>query len=138
MVSQYSLYASIGGETAVAELVCEFYRVMDTSPEAAGIRAMHPQDLFGSIDKLSKFLCGFLGGPALYAENYGSPALRARHRPFNIGADERDQWLWCMQSAIDTTVTDQLLADQLMVSFGKMADHLRNSEDGSDVGVSDQ
>ena len=62
-------------------------------PEAAGIRAMHPEDLQGSRDKLFMFLSGWLGGPDLFVEKFGHPRLRGRHMPFAIGTSERDQWV---------------------------------------------
>src|SRR2546423_1092878 len=91
-----SLYETVGGEQAVRRLVDRFYDLMDTLPEAAGIRALHPPALIGSREKLFLFLTGWMGGPPLYIERHGHPRLRARHLPFPIGEAERDQWLMCM------------------------------------------
>ena len=88
----------IGGEDAVRRLVDRFYDVMDTAPEAAGIRALHPPTLDLSREKLFLFLTGWMGGPPLYVERYGHPMLRARHLPFPIGEEERalgsGAWTW--------------------------------------------
>lgn len=94
-------YAVLGGERPLRRVVERFYELMDTVPEYYGIRKLHPESLAGSTDKLFWFLSGWLGGPALYMEKIGHPMLRARHLPFAIGKDERDQWLACMRQALD-------------------------------------
>src|SRR5690606_27066338 len=64
-------YQSAGGYDGIKQLVDDFYAAMDTLPEAAHIRAMHPDDLATAADKLTRFLCGWLGGPRLFSEKYG-------------------------------------------------------------------
>lgn len=121
-----TFYETIGGQDALRALVDRFYDLMDTMPEAAGIRALHPPDLAGSREKLFMFLSGWMGGPPLYIERHGHPRLRARHLPFSIGEAERDQWLWCMNRAMEETVADELLRVQLTRSFAQIADFMRN------------
>src|SRR5262249_42046600 len=58
-----TIYESIGGERTVRALVDRFYDLMDTLPEAAGIRALHPETLDHSREKLFMFLTGWMGGP---------------------------------------------------------------------------
>jgi hemoglobin len=120
-------HARIGGDEAVARLVDAFYRQMDTLPEAAGIRAMHEADLGPTREVLKKYLAEWLGGPARYSAERGHPRLRMRHAAFPIGAAERDAWLTCMQRAMDEVVTDAALREQLMHSFFKTADWIRNT-----------
>ena len=93
-------FHAAGGEAGLRRLVDEFYRQMDTLPEAAGIRAMHPADLSDAADKLHRFLCGWLGGPKLYLEKYGSIHIPSAHAHLAIGAGERDAWLLCMERAL--------------------------------------
>jgi truncated hemoglobin YjbI len=57
----------------VRRLVTRFYELMDTLPEAYGIRKLHQPDLGSAEEKLFMFLCGWLGGPQLYVEKYGHP-----------------------------------------------------------------
>jgi hemoglobin len=123
-----SIYETIGGEQRLRALVDRFYDVMDTAPEAAGIRALHPEDLTESRNKLFWFLSGWSGGPPMYIERFGHPRLRARHLPFSIGESERDQWLWCMNRALEEMVTDGLLRIQLSHAFAQIADFMRNRE----------
>jgi len=121
-------YELLGGAEGVRTLVERFYQRMDTLPEAARIRALHPADLRGSADKLYKFLSGWLGGPALYVDEYGHPMLRARHLPFPIEAADRDAWLLCMQHALNEVKLDPLARMQLDQAFYKTADHMRNRD----------
>ena len=122
-------YELIGGEEGVRRLVDRFYDLMDTAPEAAGIRVMHPPDLETSREKLRLFLVGWLGGPPVYVERFGHPMLRARHLPFPIATSERDQWMWCMERALDEQDMPDVLREALRQRFGAMADHMRNRPD---------
>ena len=119
-------YEQMGGETAVRHLVDRFYDLMEQLPEAAPIRALHPDDLSGSREKLFLFLSGWFGGPPLYEERYGHPRLRARHLPFPIGEAERDQWMMCMRQAMKDLKLDVALRRQLESAFFRTADHMRN------------
>jgi hemoglobin len=121
-------YELLGGEQGVRRLVDRFYDLMDTLPEAAGIRALHPESLEGSREKLFLFLSGWTGGPPLYIERFGHPRLRARHLPFAIGESERDQWMMCMRRALDEMEIDPLFRQQLGTSLAKTADFMRNKE----------
>lgn len=121
-----SLYDLIGGETGLRTLVDRFYDLMDTSPEAKDIRALHAKSLSQSREKLLMFLSGWSGGPALYIEKYGHPRLRQRHMPFSIGDVERDQWLWCMNKALDESGFLPSAVEHLKTRFAEVADFMRN------------
>lgn len=126
--AQKSPYELMGGEPGVRKLVDRFYDLMDALPETQEIRRMHPEDLRSSRDKLFKFLSGWFGGPGLYVEQYGHPRLRMRHFPFAIGERERDQWMLCMNQAMDEAEVNDFMRTQLKQSFFRMADHMRNIE----------
>ena len=121
-------YELMGGETAVRRLVDRFYDLMDTLPETYGIRQMHASDLSGAREKLFMFLSGWLGGPPLYVKKFGHPRLRARHLPFKIGESERDQWMMCMNQALDEQIKDEDLKEHLKLAFYKTADFMRNQD----------
>jgi len=126
--TELSLYELVGGETGLRILVDRFYDVMDASSEAAQIRALHPKSLKQSREKLFMFLSGWSGGPSLYIEKYGHPRLRMRHAPFAIGELERDQWLWCMNKALEESQFDSQVIAHLKTRFAEAADFLRNRE----------
>jgi hemoglobin len=122
-------FARIGGEAAVRRLVRRFYELMDTLPEAYGIRQLHQPDLSGAEEKLFMFLCGWLGGPQRYVEKYGHPRLRARHLPFAIASEEAEQWMLCMRTAMAEVIADEVLRAGLDKSLGDLAHHMRNRND---------
>lgn len=94
-------YHAAGEFDGVKRLVGAFYDLMDSDPDAAVIRAMHPGDLTVARDKLTRFLCGWLGGPKLFSQKYGPIAIPRAHAHLDIGYPERDAWLGCMKGAID-------------------------------------
>jgi len=127
-VSEETAFDRVGGEARVRALVDRFYDLMDLEPAYAALRALHPNTLEGSRDKLFWFLCGWLGGPQHYTERFGHPMLRARHLPFAIGIRERDQWMHCMEQAMAEVGLDAELARRLSASFFQTADWMRNRD----------
>ena len=127
-MSEKTPYELLGGEAGVARLTDRFYELMATVPQFAGIRAMHPEDLQGSRDKLFMFLSGWLGGPNLFVQQFGPPMLRARHLPFPVDHAARDQWLYCMYKAMQETPMPDALRERLEQSFFNTADFMRNQD----------
>ena len=128
--SPQSLYDLLGGEPGATEKIREiveaFYDVMDQDPKAKTIRDMHAKDLTSAREKLFMFLCGWLGGPSYYTDQFGHPRLRMRHMPFAIGIRERDQWLACMHQAMQESHLDAVLVERLDQAFFQTADWMRN------------
>jgi hemoglobin len=110
----------MGGEERIRAMVDRFYDLMDIEPGYAALRAAHGSTLDNARQRLFWFLCGWMGGPQHYTEQFGHPRLRARHMPFAIGILERDQWL------AETGVDDELRA-RLRTSFFQTADWMRNT-----------
>lgn len=123
---QETPYQRIGGDAGVRQLVNRFYDLMEAHEN---IRKLHPENLAESREKLYLFLSGWLGGPQLYVEQYGHPMLRRRHLPFPIGEAERDAWMACMKQAMLDVGIEGILYEQLLMSFYKTADFMRNRDD---------
>ena len=119
-------FAWIGGESQVHALVDRFYDLTDLEPGYAALRAAHGTELANAREKLKMFLTGWLGGPQRYTEQFGHPRLRMRHMPFSIGIAERDQWVACMDQAMQETEIDDALRTRLKESFMQTADWMRN------------
>jgi hemoglobin len=117
---------AMGGEAGVAALVGHFYDLMETRPEAAEIRGMHPADLTESRAKLTAFLVGWLGGPKRYAERWGEIRIPRAHAHLPIGPAQRDQWLTCMDQAIaQMPVSDEFRAyfrEEIRVPANRVVD----------------
>jgi hemoglobin len=121
-------YQLMGGAAAILDLVDRFYFFMDSLPEAAGIRAIHAPSLAEAHSKLFKFMSGWLGGPNLFVQEYGHPLLRQRHFPFAIGPSERDQWMLCMNKALNEMPMDTALRQALGEALQHLATHMINQQ----------
>ena len=119
-------YDLLGGDAGVRRLVDRYYDLMDSAPEAAHVRALHAASLKASREKLYLFLTGWTGGPPVYVEKHGHPRLRMRHFPFRIAERERDEWLWCMDRALDEHEMPDALRAMLREKLHALADHMRN------------
>ncbi|WCJ61915.1 group II truncated hemoglobin [Agrobacterium tumefaciens] len=123
-----TLYEAIGGDVTVRALTRRFYELMDTLPEAARCRAIHPADLSGSEAKFYDYLTGYLGGPPVYVEKHGHPMLRRRHFVAPIGPAERDEWLLCFRRAMDETIENAKLREIIWAPVERLAFHMQNQE----------
>jgi hemoglobin len=119
-------YQLIGGEPAVRRIVERFYDIMDSAPEAAGIRAMHAADLAPMRERLFEFLSGWLGGPPLYFRRPDHKCIVSAHKPFPIGEAERDEWMLCMRRALEDCGVSEDMRTLLDKPFLRMADAFRN------------
>lgn len=117
------------GEAGIRELCNAFYDIMDSAPEAATIRRMHAADLGPMKEKLAEYLTGWMGGPPLYANKYGSVCMTEPHAPYRIGPVERDQWLWCMHQALEQTGASEELRQMLEVPLQRIAAAIQNREE---------
>ena len=124
------------GEDGIRDLTEAFYDIMDSLPEAAGIRAMHARDLSPMKEKLAEYLTGWMGGPPRYADKYGTVCMTEPHEPYHIGPEERDQWLLCMDKALERIDASEELVAMLKNPMFRIADAVRNRE-GPSAAASD-
>jgi hemoglobin len=117
-------FLAAGGVNGIKKLVEDFYRIMDELPEATAIRKMHPDNLEVSVDKLARFLSGWLGGPKLYNERYGAISIPAAHAHLVIHEHERDSWLLCMQQAIALQSYSPDFAEYLLIQLRVPAERI--------------
>ena len=116
----------IGGESGTRKLAERFYDIMQTAPEAKELLALHPQPMDSIRQRFYEYLSGWLGGPGLFEAKYGHPRLRARHLPFRVDTQMRDQWMFCMNKALDEVVENRMLRDGIRQSFYQLATHMIN------------
>lgn len=119
-------FRAAGGEDGLRRLVDRFYDLMETLPEARGVRALHPADLETARDKLARFLCGWLSGPRRFQEKYGPISIPAAHAHLAIGIAERDAWLLCMRLAVDEQPYRDAFKQYLVRELAKPAERVRN------------
>ena len=118
-------FQAAGGYDGIKQLVDDFYDLMETRGDTKRIRRMHPCDLEISRDKLTRFLCGWLGGPKLYSEKYGSITIPGVHAHLDIKEAERDAWLNCMTEAASTQPFAEDFKVYLLEQLGVPAERVR-------------
>ena len=117
------------GEDGVKALASAFYDAMDRLPLAEDIRRMHADNLDEIKRKLAAYLTGWMGGPPVYLAINGTVCLTEPHAPYRIGPKERDQWLACMDQALEDIGASDELKTMLKEPMFRVADTVRNAED---------
>ncbi len=128
---QSNAYDLIGGDDTIKNIAAHFYQFMDCEPQVKPLRDIHPDNLHQSQQKLYQFLSGWLGGPQLFQQQHGNPALRARHMPFSIDESLRDQWLMCFEYALNKSVKQPEHRDVIFQAISTLADHMVNQPNQS-------
>lgn len=125
-------FKAAGEQEGVTRLVDDFYDYMNKLPEAKRLRAMHPADLTESRTKLAYFLCGWLGGPRLYQEHFGSINIPGAHRHLAATKEDADAWMLCMNKAVQQQAYEpsfkEYLLSQLRVPADRVVDAGRVAE----------
>jgi len=116
------------GDDGIRALAAAFYEVMDEDPAVARIRAMHAPDLSKVRSMLAAYLTGWMGGPPVYLAVKGTVCLTDPHAPYAIGPEERDQWLYCMDRALERIGASEELKDMLREPMFRVADTVRNQD----------
>ncbi len=129
-MSPQSPYQILGDE-GIATLADTFFDVLDELPQAATVRAMHKENMDEIRKKLKNYLIGWMGGPPIYQMVTGTVCLTEPHEPYAIGPKERDQWLLCMDTALERTGASDELKKMLKGPMFQIADTVRN-RDSSD------
>jgi hemoglobin len=110
-----SLYTEIGGQETIDKLVDAFYPRVYADQD---LRPLFEGDMEEIKRKQRMFLPQFLGGPALYSQEFGPPAMRHRHLPFEVTPKRAQCWLRCMKEAfqeigLDTNPAGMAFYDRL-------------------------
>ena len=128
---QDNTYRAVGGEAGVRQLVDSFYDLMSSKPEYQRIYRWHP-DAEEAREKLSRFLCGWMGGPRRYNEKYGPISIPKAHAHLAVTTVERDMWLNCMSEALDAQEYPEALKSYLLEQLGVPAEHIRRNSASAD------
>jgi hemoglobin len=119
-------YELIGKEDGVKNLASAFYESMNELEEAAEVRQMHAKNLDLIKQKLFEYLNGWLGGPHLYKDKYGTICLTEPHQPYPIGEEQRDQWIACWELALEKVDAPADFREMTREPIGRMAGFLVN------------
>lgn len=118
-----NLYDEIG-EEKLNLVVQNFYNRVYSSPI---LKPLFQVDRTSIQEKQMMFLTQFLGGPKLYSQKYGQPNMKKKHIPHPIDVRAKEEWLFCMKTAIDSIFKEnQALGERFYAVFPKIAKHLVN------------
>lgn len=90
-----AIFAALG-EAGVEAMIRDLYDRL----HASSIAGLFGPDREEAIRRSSAFFIGLVGGPPLYHQRYGSPAMRARHLAFPIDEAAKDVWLDCFRAVL--------------------------------------
>lgn len=125
-----SLYQQIGGEQVVRQLCECFYDIMEADPTVKALREIHTRDLSDTRQRFFEFMSGWLGGPALFEQKYGHPRLRARHLHVKVDHLMVSQWLYCMNKALDNSISQRKHRQVIYQNLQPLAQHMLNTGQG--------
>lgn len=131
MKTKKALYSLVGGEHGVRHLVEIFYDIVENEPEGEALNVLHLRGHGVAHSRIEQFnfLCGFFGGPKLYAEKYGHSNVHKMHEHVEINAHAKDSWLQCMEMAFQRCGTDPSIKDAIMTHFRVVAGALKNRDE---------
>jgi hemoglobin len=123
-----TLLDEIGGEATLRILVEDFYDVIESHPLGREILALH-QDGHGvrhSRIEQFNYLSGFLGGQKYYLEKYHHMNIKYMHEHVPIRMCDAQNWLKCMDIAIDKSKISKPARDKLRQALERVATVLVN------------
>ncbi len=120
-------FQAAGGLEGIRRLVDSFYDHMEADALFEPIWSMHPPDRDLSRDKLTLFLCAWMGGPRWYAEKYGGISIPMVHRHLTVQVRERDLWLDCMGRALREQAYPDSLVSYLLTQLAVPAERIRQT-----------
>ena len=115
--------SDIGGETQLRALVETFYDLVETLPEGSNLRRLHARGHGVAHARIEQFnfLCGFMGGRAYYKEKHGHMDVKLMHAHVPIRAADAENWLACMDKALDDEGHQGPHVDKLRQVFRRVA-----------------
>lgn len=120
-----STFQAVGGKEGLHALVSDFFHFMGTEPQFKRLYDMHPADTELSIDKLYRFLTGWMGSDKLYSQKYGSIQLPRAHMHLDVIDEDKQAWLDCMSMAMDNQGLDADLKEYLLIQLAVPAERIR-------------
>ena len=116
------------GLAKLQELSTEFYRRVqaDDDPE---FKAIFDRDLGEAVQNQFEFFAQRFGGPQLYSQRKGHPALRMRHATFRITKHAAERWVMHMREAMAVVGIPEEIRARMDEFFVSTAEFLVNLDD---------
>ena len=118
----------IGGEDRLRVLVEHFYDLIEALPEGSNLRRLHGRGHGVDHARIEQFnfLSGFLGGRPYYKEKHGHMDVKLMHAHVPIRQVDADNWMICMNKALDDEGHEGLHVNKLRAVFQRVATVLIN------------
>jgi hemoglobin len=93
----------IGGETNLRRVVETFYDLVETLPQGSDLRRLHSRGHGVPHARVEQFdfLSGFMGGRSYYKEKHGHMDVKLIHAHVPIRQIDAENWLVCMDKALE-------------------------------------
>ncbi|ERN03908.1 hypothetical protein AMTRI_Chr05g73510 [Amborella trichopoda] len=101
-IDETNLFQTLGLQ-AFIDLSTNFYGRVYADEEEWFLSIFSNSKKEDAIRNQYEFFVQRMGGPPLYSERRGHPALIGRHRPFPVTHQAAERWLHHMNAALDTT-----------------------------------
>lgn len=123
-----SALGDIGGETGLRGLVETFYDLIETLPDGSNLRRLHARGHGINHARVEQFnfLSGFMGGRSYYMEKHRHMDVKLMHAHVPIRQEDADNWLTCMNRALDDEGHRGAHVDKLRKVFERVAQILVN------------
>jgi len=118
----------MGGEEPLKLLVKTFYDIIENDPDGELVHDLHIKGNGMNHTRLAQFefLSGFLGGPQLYVDRHQYSNIRYIHEHMEIGEEEIEAWLLCMNKAMNQLNYEESLKEQIITTFTRAASIVKN------------
>ena len=124
LIDQIDIYGKLGRDKFIELSTCFYDKVYeDTEPS---FRGMFPLDKASAIQNQYEFFIQRMGGPDLYSQRKGHPALRDRHARFAITRAHADKWLHYMRLAMAEVGIPEDISPAMDEFFEDVAYFLQN------------
>lgn len=122
-VMKQTMIEVVGGEDRLRKLVNDFYDLIETMPEGENIRKLHARGhgLDHVREEQFNFLSGFLGGRRYYQEKWGHMDVKLMHAHVPISEEDAENWLTCMDAALEQNGLCGPKIDQLRGTLRRVA-----------------
>lgn len=115
------LFQKFDSQYQVQQLAEEFYDVMDRDVKAKELRNIHPQKLLMTKKVLYRFLVHWSGGPEIFNSDLtNSTWLELRHRNVELSENHKQQWLYCMETAMRNLEFKEEFIKELLARFSSL------------------
>lgn len=113
----------IGGEPSLRRLVETFYDLVETLPEGSNLHRLHGRGHGVPHARVEQFyfLSGFMRGRSYYTEKHGHMDVKLIHAHVPIRSIDAENWLACMDRALDDEGHKGPHIDKLCQVFRRVA-----------------